>query len=146
MAVIFLTLRWALFAAAVYVGSTTFAFAESPAGVWRLSSGKVTVRIAYCGGLRLCASIINLARPLDKKGQPKVDRENPNPALRNRRLIGIVVASGMAPAGVNRWKGRIYNADDGGTYSAEAVLSGNSLTITGCWGPFCKKNRFNRLQ
>jgi uncharacterized protein (DUF2147 family) len=119
---------------------------DSPAGVWRMTSGKVTVRISNCGGTGVCATIVGLAQPFDKRGNPKVDRENPNPALRNRRIIGLQVANQMKMVATNRWNGRIYNADDGNTYRAEAVLSGNSLSITGCWGPICKKNRFVRVR
>jgi uncharacterized protein (DUF2147 family) len=122
------------------------AVAENPTGVWRLQNGKVTVRVAYCGGQNLCATIIALARPLDKRGKAKVDHENPNPALRNRPVVGLQVVSAMKPAGANQWKGRIYNADDGGTYRAEARLSANTLLMTGCWGPICKKNRFIRVR
>ena len=77
---------------------------------------------------------------------PKVDKENPNPALRGRRIMGLQVVSGMSPAGPGRWKGYIYNADDGGTYRSEMQLSGNVMVLRGCWGPFCKKNRFHRVR
>lgn len=120
--------------------------ADGPEGIWRLSSGKVTVSVRYCGGKKLCATIIGLAQPLNGEGKPKVDHENPNPALRGRRVVGLQVVNGMAPAGQNVWKGRIYNADDGGTYRSEMRLSGNNMVITGCVGPFCKKNRFFRVR
>lgn len=131
-------------AAAVIGGSASAD--GGPEGIWRLSSGKVTVSVRYCGGRNLCATIIGLAQPLNKAGKPKTDHENPNPALRGRRVIGLQVVSGMSPAGENRWKGRIYNADDGGTYRSEMSLSGNNMVISGCWGPFCKKNRFIRVR
>lgn len=116
----------------------------NPEGLWRMQSGKVTVKVNYCDGKKLCATIVALAKPLDKKGRPKTDHENPNPALRNRPVIGIQVVSGMSPAGENRWKGKIYNADDGYTYRSEMRLSGDSMTLEGCWGPICKKNKFVR--
>jgi len=128
------------------IAASGWAGADTPTGVWRMQSGKVTVRVSFCGGQNLCATIIGLAKPLDKSGKPKVDHENPNPALRGRRVVGLQVVSGMKPAGANQWKGSIYNADDGGNYRASAKLSGNSLLITGCWGPICKKNRFNRVR
>lgn len=117
-----------------------------PAGVWRLSSGKVTVRVGFCGGQKLCARIVGLAQPIGKDGRPKVDKENPNPALRGRRIMGLQVVSGMSPAGPGLWKGYIYNADDGGTYRSEMHLTGNVMVLRGCWGPFCKKNRFHRVR
>jgi uncharacterized protein (DUF2147 family) len=117
---------------------------ESPLGIWRLSSGKVTVKIEDCGS-NLCGRIVALGRPLDKAGKPKVDKNNPNPALRNRPMIGISVFDDMAPAGKNRWKGRIYYADNGSTYRATAELSGNRFTVRACWGPICQKFKFNRI-
>lgn len=132
--------------AGLLLAASGSAGADTPTGVWRLQSGKLTVRVTYCGGQNLCATIIGLAKPLDKTGKPKVDHENPNPSLRGRRVVGLQVVSGMKPAGTNQWRGRIYNADDGGNYRASASVSGNSLLITGCWGPICKKNRFNRVR
>jgi uncharacterized protein (DUF2147 family) len=118
-----------------------------PAGTWRLSSGKVTIRVSTCGGQNICATIVGLSQPLNKKGQPKLDKDNPNPALRNRRIIGLTVVNGMKPAGANAWRGSIYNADDGRTYSGSATLSGNSLTISACilGGLACKKKNFVRV-
>ena len=127
--------------------ATAPASADSgPQGTWRMSNGKVTVRVSSCGGQKLCATIVGLARPTGKDGKPKVDHENPNPSLRHRRVIGLQVVSGMAPSGPNVWKGYIYNADDGGTYRSEMRLSGNTMVLNGCWGPFCKKNRFIRIK
>ncbi len=96
---------------------------EGASGVWRLDSGKVTVRIAPCGA-SLCGAIVGLAKPLNKKGRPKVDKKNPNESLRNRPLMGLTILANMKPAGENKWQGTIYNADDGRTYSSYMKLSG----------------------
>ena len=116
---------------------------EGPNGIWKLNSGKVTVRIAPCGP-SLCGAIVGLAKPLDKKGRPKVDKENPNESLRKRPLMGLTVLANMKPAGENRWRGTIYNADDGRTYSSYMNISGNDMKVKGCVGPFCKTMVFVR--
>jgi uncharacterized protein (DUF2147 family) len=116
---------------------------EGASGVWKLNSGKVTVRIAPCGP-SLCGAIVGLAKPLDKKGRPKVDKRNPNESLRSRPLMGLTVLANMKPAGENRWQGTIYNADDGRTYSSYMNVSGNSMKVKGCVGPFCKSMVFVR--
>ncbi len=116
---------------------------EGAHGVWKLNSGKVTVRIMPCGA-SLCGAIVGLAKPLDKKGRPKVDKENPNESLRNRPLIGLPILANMKPAGENIWQGTIYNADDGRTYSSYMKLSGHSMKVKGCVGPFCKTMVFVR--
>ena len=131
---------------AVFATQPVFADA-GPNGIWRLSSGKVTIRVNQCGGQNLCATIVGLAQPLNKKGQPKMDKNNPNPALQTRRLIGLQVVSGMKPAGANSWRGSIYNADDGRTYSGTATVNGNTLVIKACilGGLACKKRQFVRI-
>lgn len=114
-------------------------------GLWKLSGGKLTVRVEQCYGDKLCAKVAALAKPLRDDGTPKLDENNPNQSLRNRPVIGIQLIDGMVPNGANKWKGKIYNADDGHTYSAYAKLNGNSLQVKGCWGPFCKNLEFSRV-
>ena len=123
----------------------TPAFAAAPSGIWSMSNGKVTVRISSCGS-NLCAKIVGLKEPISKiDGKPKIDRENPDPGLRQRPLIGLQILIGMKPAGDGNWKGAIYNPDDGRTYSATVRLDGGAMKVKGCVaGVFCKTNTFLR--
>jgi uncharacterized protein (DUF2147 family) len=116
-----------------------------PTGIWMLGKEKLTVKIRYCNGQNLCATIAGLRKPLDSQGNPKVDKNNPDPTLRSRPLMGLQVISNMKPVGDGSWKGQIYNADDGTTYRAEAKLNGDTFRVKGCWGPFCKKLNFKRV-
>lgn len=118
---------------------------SGPFGVWAMSNGKVTVQVSACGSL-LCATIVRLKEPISKiDGKPKVDRENPDPALRKRPLIGLSILGGMKPAGNSQWKGTIYNPDDGKTYSATVRLEGDTMQVQGCvLGILCKTNNFLR--
>jgi uncharacterized protein (DUF2147 family) len=119
------------------------ALADDPTGTWILSTGKVTVRVDKCGGA-LCGKIVGLKKPLDKHGNPKVDKENPNPELRSRPVIGISLLQNVRPAGDGRWQGAIYNPDDGRTYSAVLSLEGDVMKVKGCVVVFCKTNKFLR--
>lgn len=121
------------------------ALAANPEGVWSMTNGKVTVSVDDCGG-NLCATIVGLKEPISKiDGKPKVDRENPDPAKRQRPLIGLSILIGMKPAGDNLWKGAIYNPDDGRTYSATVSQNGDQMKVKGCVaGVFCKTNTFVR--
>ena len=38
-----------------------------------------------------------MAKPLTKKGKPKLDRKNPNEALRSRPVIGLTILTNMKP-------------------------------------------------
>lgn len=126
------------------VGLSGLAMADEGAnGIWMLDSGKVTVRIEPCGP-NLCGAIVGLAKPLNKEGLPKVDKKNPDESLRSRPLIGLTILANMKPSGDNKWKGTIYNADDGRTYSSYMKLSGSNMKVKGCVGPFCKTMLFIR--
>ena len=114
-----------------------------PYGIW--SMGKVTVKVANCGG-ELCGNIVALSEAIRKAHEgPKLDRNNPNTSKRNRPLIGLAVLMGMKPAGGGRWRGSVYNPQDGNTYSATISVIGNTLTVNGCvGGTLCKSNKFAR--
>ncbi len=86
-----------LLAAAVIAVSAcaTQAVASEATGIWAMSNGKVTVKVTDCGN-KLCAAIVALKQPISKiDGKPKVDRENPDPDLRRRPLIGLSILIGM---------------------------------------------------
>ncbi len=96
--------------------------AAMPQGVW-LIDGKVAVQIFDCEGL-LCGRILWLRKPRDPRGQFDVDRKNPDPALRRRRLCGLTILWGLRSLGPDRWRdGWFYNPDDGRTYSISAHLA-----------------------
>ena len=140
-----LLISWAA-AAFLAAGLASPALAEEAGGTWSMSNGKVTVKVNECGS-NLCARIIALKEPISKiDGKPKVDRENPDPAKRQRPLIGLNILIGMKPKGEAAWQGAIYNPDDGKTYSATVRLSGDQMKVKGCVaGIFCKTNTFLRL-
>lgn len=118
--------------------------AEDATGTWIMESGKVTVRVAPCGG-NLCGVIVAMKKPLDKSGKPKHDKDNPNPALRNRPVIGLRILSDMEPNGDGKWEGTIYNPDDGNTYNSDMRLVGAKLKVKGCVLFICKKIVFSRV-
>lgn len=122
------------------------ALAESPTGTWRMSNGKVTVRVTPCGG-GLCGRVVALKKPHDDKGRPRLDKENPNPALRQRPVVGLTILSNMRPDGHGTWSGTIYNPDDGNTYSSSLQLIGpTTMKVNGCVaGVLCKSLKFVRV-
>ncbi len=53
------------------------------------------------------------------------DGNNGNAALRTRKLMGLQILSGFSQQGGGWYGGKIYNAEDGQTFSAEITFSGN---------------------
>lgn len=132
--------------AAILISSAPAAAGGGASGVWRMDNGKVTVRVSECGGGKLCGTIVKLAKPLGKDGKPKRDKHNPNPALRDRPVIGIAILSGLKPAGSNTWEGSIYNPDDGNTYKSKVKLaSPTHLKVKGCVAFVCRSMDFHKV-
>lgn len=119
---------------------------DGATGTWRLSNGKVTVRVSPCGP-SLCGRVVALRKAHDDKGRPRLDKENPNPALRTRPVIGLTILSNMRSSGQGAWAGTIYNPDDGNTYSSQMqLLSPSTMRVNGCVaGVFCKSMKFIRV-
>ena len=94
-------------------------------------------------GIRLMTKVISLKEPnwpADEKGgaagKPKNDRNNPNPKLRDRPIVGIEFMNGFVHAGKNRWvDGKIYDPESGKTYQCKMTLvATNKLEVRGFVG------------
>jgi uncharacterized protein (DUF2147 family) len=60
------------------------------------------------------------------------DRKNKDARLRNRRMAGLDLVSGLAPDGAG-WRGRLYNPEGGETYAGTMCLTGpGKLKVQGC--------------
>lgn len=108
-------------------------------GLWATSEPGATVRIARCGR-GFCGSLASV-------GEGTVDVNNPNPALRNRRLVGLQVFAAGAPI-PNGQDGTLYNPKDGKTYSGRLVMKGpNAIEVSGCvLGILCRSQNWSRLR
>ena len=120
------------------------ALAADPAeGVWLVKKKDAKVRVAPCrddAGL-LCGEIVWLRDPQDPDdGKPKRDTHNPDPALRQRPLLGLAIIRDFHAAGPGRWKdGTIYDPHTGKTYASKMqVAPDGALRVDGCVLMFCQ--------
>lgn len=105
-------------AALMLVAST--AFAEDILGLW--DTGESHVEIYSCEEL-LCGRIAKLDEPLDEDGNAKLDKNNPEPALQSRPILGMDLIAGFSRAGKRKWEdGTIYDPRDGKTYKCVIKL------------------------
>ena len=115
-------------------------------GLWLTQKGDARIQVSKCGSA-LCGKVVWLKDaidPLTKK--PQTDDKNPNPALATRSMIGVQLFIGMNPVGPNSWAGKIYNADDGGTYESKVkVLGPGQLSVEGCLGAICGGETWTKL-
>jgi uncharacterized protein (DUF2147 family) len=129
------------------VAAATPASAGDPRGNWMTENGKAKVAIVNCGGA-LCGNIVALTEPNDPAtGKPKTDNNNPDAAKRTRPMLGVQIVIDMKPDSSDKWKGQVYNAEDGKTYSGSITLvNASTLTLQGCalGGLICKNQTWTR--
>lgn len=119
-----------------------FAASDDILGVWYNQEKDAKIQIFRCGQ-KYCGKIVWLKEPtyppgskLGKPGAPKVDRNNPDPALRNVPEMGLQVVRDMEFSGDNQWKGgKVYDPKNGKTYNAKMTLvSPSELDLRGFVG------------
>ena len=127
------------------LGMLSGADAAEPTGTWLTQNGDARIRVAKCG-TSMCGTIVWLRDRIDPQtGKPQVDDKNSNPALRNRKIIGLRIFS-MPPDGNGGYAGSIYNADDGQSYRSKIVLrSAAQLEVQGCAGPLCGSEQWRKV-
>jgi uncharacterized protein (DUF2147 family) len=113
------------------------AFAASPVGLWYAEGGAAEVQVFPCAD-EFCGRVVWLRSPLGEDGCELRDDKNPDSALRNRAIIGLLVLTGLKPADDDQaaWSGgSIYDPASGHTYSCIARLEGNDrLFLRGYFG------------
>jgi uncharacterized protein (DUF2147 family) len=114
---------------------------DDPAGSWRDNEKGSIIKVYECGG-GMCAQVIKPYEPQAK------DINNPNPALRDRAIAGLTIMNGAKKSGGNVWKGMLYNAEDGKSYSGSMTLVSDSvLEMRGCaFSIFCQTRGFTRVK
>ncbi|GFO68194.1 hypothetical protein GMLC_17730 [Geomonas limicola] len=99
-------------------------------GAWKNEDGRAQIEIYHCDG-KYCGKLSWLGRPVyppddpqGMAGQPRVDRENPDPKLKGRPLLGLKIMQGFSYSGGTSWEhGEIYDPDSGKTYSCRMTLA-----------------------
>jgi uncharacterized protein (DUF2147 family) len=145
------TLMVRIFARAAFamlcLAVATPALAGDPRGQWLTENSRAKVTIVSCGGA-LCGNIVALKEPNDPEtGKPRTDRYNPDAAKRVRPVIGLQIVIDMKPDTADRWKGEVYNVEDGKTYSGYITLvNATTLNLQGCvfGGLICKTQTWMR--
>jgi len=126
-----------LISAVLMMFTASFVFAESPdaiLGEWVTEGDKSFVEIYKCDEL-YCGKIIWLKNPKDEEGKEKVDKKNPDETMRNRKLLGLPILWGFTYSGEGKWeKGKIYDPQNGKTYSCRIKLEGEKLKVRGFIG------------
>lgn len=113
----------------VFLLAGTFIYGQANriAGHWLTGEGQSQIEIFERGG-SFYGKIVWLDEPLEDDGTPKLDKENPDRALRRRPLMGLELLQGFSyDASKNEWSGgTIYDPENGRTYTAYIRLEDNN--------------------
>ncbi|MCE4224167.1 DUF2147 domain-containing protein [Methylobacterium sp. C25] len=117
------------------------AFAQpsgDPSGTWLTESG-AKVRVARCGG-GYCGTLASTSGS-------GLDVNNPDPALKSRKLVGVQILTATTPTG-DGFGGSLYNPNDGKTYSGSLTPKGAvRLSVSGCvLRVLCKSQTWTRVK
>ena len=112
------------------VSVTVFAAnADDILGVWFNGEKDAKIEIGKCAE-KYCGKIIWLKEPNypggskdGTPGTPKLDHNNPDPALKKAPIIGLSIVHEFSYAGENLWKdGKVYDPKNGKTYKGKMTL------------------------
>lgn len=133
--------------AVMFLVGAVLAQAGDPSGIWVTGDGRSHISVRMCGQ-NYCGYVVRLAEPYEADGQPKRDTENPDPAKRNRPLIGMRILHDMVPAtDKQRWVGEIYNPEDGKHYAGSIAIKGDQLEVEGCvFMVICQSQMWTRVK
>lgn len=120
--------------------------AETVIGRWKTETHNAIVEIARCGP-SICGRLVT--SDTIKANPSMKDARNSDASLRNRPIAGMQMLSGFSPAADGVWEnGKVYNAEDGKTYSGKITPVGaNQLKLRGCvFYPLCKTQTWTRVR
>ena len=127
-----------LFFFTVLIFTTSLVFAgvnpDDILGVWQAGKGKGHIQIFKENG-KYYGKLIWITNPKDVNGKPKLDKNNPNAALRNKPLLGLTMLKDFKYDDGEWSGGQVYNPSDGKEYKAYIKLKDlNTLDLRGYVG------------
>ena len=127
-------MRMMVAAAVAAFGFAGAAFADPAVGTWKTQvddGAYAHVKVSKCGAA-LCGTI---ARTFNDTGEYK------------SKNIGKRLVWDMQSSGGGAYKnGQIWQPSTGKTFKSKMALSGNTLKVSGCVGPICKKQTWSRVK
>jgi uncharacterized protein (DUF2147 family) len=108
-------------------------------GQWRNPKNSVVVSIAPCGGGAWCGTVV--------RASDKVEGDARKGGTAN--IVGSRLLTGLKPAGVGTYRGRVYLPKPRITASATVRSAGaNIMIVKGCAvvGVLCKEQRWTRVK
>lgn len=133
-------MRTSILSGAILVAATVGAHAQQsgdPVGEWLVEDGTARIKVVSCPQAQGQPPV--LWGVIWAESQPGVDKQNPDPSMKNRPLLGAPILINMKQTQANRWEGKIYDATRGSLFDSNISVDRNDrLAVRGCVaGIFC---------
>lgn len=117
-----------LFFLGIYALSSYAQEADKILGIWWNDEKTTKIQVEKKDG-KYIGTIVYMIPEKYENGQPPKDDENPDPALKERSIVGLQILSGFIySADKKEWNtGRIYDPKSGKTYDCYGWLESNDL-------------------
>lgn len=140
-------MRMLVLSGTVLLTATVGAAAQTadPVGEWLVKEGTARIKVVSCpqgaGQQPVLWGVIWA------ETKPGVDDKNPDPAMKNRPLLGVPILINMKQTQANRWDGKIYDATRGSLFDSNiSVNRADMLEVRGCVaGIFCGGEDWKRV-
>ena len=117
-----------------WMGAGHGAEGDAILGNWLTEEGKAEVEIYKCNR-EYCGKIVWLKEPINDEGKDKTDVNNPDPEKKGRKIVGLNIVWGFKYDKYGKWVGgKIYDPDNGKTYSCKMTLEDDNLNVRGYVG------------
>jgi len=83
---------------------------------------------------------------VDQNGKPLLDKQNPDPSLRDRAILNMVILENAIYEDGEWVNGTIYHAEEGKTYECTLWMENGKLQLRGYWGWFFKTATWTRAK
>ena len=115
-------------------------YSQTINGKWLTEAGDAKVEIYEANG-KVNGKIVWL-----EKGPDTKDTHNTDEKMRNRKLMGVNILSGLTKKS-EKWEGgRIYNPKNGKTYKCSIWLDGDKLKVRGYLGVFYETQTWKKAK
>jgi uncharacterized protein (DUF2147 family) len=127
--------------------ATTAATAQvgSPVGEWLVEDGTARIKVVSCPQAQGQPPV--LWGVIWAEDRPGVDKQNPDPSMKNRPLLGVPILINMKQTQANKWEGKIYDGTRGSLFESNISVDRNDrLAVRGCVaGIFCGGQDWRRV-
>jgi uncharacterized protein (DUF2147 family) len=97
-------------------------------GTWLTDNGQSVIEIYQKDSTQLVGEIVWMEQSTNEKGEPFIDKKNPNRSLRERPIMGLKILDNLVYQN-GKWHGSLYSPRRGRTVDAVLTMEDNNTIM-----------------